>query len=138
MYSNGNNSDYKEPLGPVSEEHTRVERLARHNFLERQRRNDVNEKFITLKNKIPELRPLEEVPRIMIIDKATEYVKSLQAIEQNLMSELEIQKMMNKRLLNTRNLIEMGMFGKHHEHNFSTDQYSSQNGSDSEEIDIMT
>ncbi len=70
-----------------------------HNVLERKRRKNVKEMFITLKNKIPELQALERVPRVMILNKAAEYVKGLQVQEQQLMIELEKQRRINEYLL---------------------------------------
>ncbi len=120
MHSNGKNSNYEESLDYVSEEQTRVDHLACHNFLERKRRNNISDTFITLKNEIPELQPMEEVPRIMILNKAIEYVKGLKEKQQQLMSELEEQKEINEHLLGRRNLLEMDISSKH-ENGSSTD-----------------
>ncbi len=76
-----------------------VELRAQQNNVEHNRRNDLKSSFVMLKNKIPELLTLERVPNITILNKAIEYVQSLQTTEQLLLRELEYQRKINEHLV---------------------------------------
>ncbi|NXM72912.1 MYCN protein, partial [Serilophus lunatus] len=65
------------------------ERRRNHNILERQRRNDLRSSFLTLRDHVPELVKNEKAVKVVILKKATEYVHSLQAEEQELLLEKE-------------------------------------------------
>ncbi|XP_074065155.1 N-myc proto-oncogene protein [Macrotis lagotis] len=63
------------------------ERRRNHNILERQRRNDLRSSFLTLRDHVPELVRNDKAAKVVILKKATEYVRSLQAEEQRLQAE---------------------------------------------------
>ncbi|KAM9317139.1 N-myc proto-oncogene protein [Gastrophryne carolinensis] len=65
------------------------ERRRNHNILERQRRNDLRSSFLTLRDHVPELVKNDKAAKVVILKKATEYVHSLQAEEENLLQERE-------------------------------------------------
>uniref|UniRef100_A0A4W3ILR8 BHLH domain-containing protein n=1 Tax=Callorhinchus milii TaxID=7868 RepID=A0A4W3ILR8_CALMI len=65
------------------------ERRRTHNILERQRRNDLRSSFLTLRDQIPELVKNDKAAKVIILKKATEYVRSLQSEEHKLLSEKE-------------------------------------------------
>ncbi len=96
-HSSRNSSDSEDSEG----------RRAQHNVLERKRRNDLKSSFGTLKDKIPELQTQERAPKVMILNKATDYVYTLQTREQQLISELEYQQRTNERLLRKLRQLEM-------------------------------
>ncbi len=96
-HSSRNSSDSEDSEG----------RRAQHNVLERKRRNDLKSSFMTLKDKIPELQTQERAPKVMILNKATDYVYTLQTREQQLISELEYQQRTNERLLRKLRQLEM-------------------------------
>uniref|UniRef100_A0A8C5PUL8 BHLH domain-containing protein n=1 Tax=Leptobrachium leishanense TaxID=445787 RepID=A0A8C5PUL8_9ANUR len=58
-----------------------------HNTLERQRRHDMRASFITLRNHVPGLVRQDNVPKVVILTKATNYIHSLNAEEQRLLEE---------------------------------------------------
>ncbi|XP_044515180.1 N-myc proto-oncogene protein [Gracilinanus agilis] len=60
------------------------ERRRNHNILERQRRNDLRSSFLTLRDHVPELARNDKAAKVVILKKATEYVRALQAQEQQL------------------------------------------------------
>uniref|UniRef100_A0A8C3SD77 BHLH domain-containing protein n=1 Tax=Chelydra serpentina TaxID=8475 RepID=A0A8C3SD77_CHESE len=60
-----------------------------HNRRERQRRKAVWSRFLTLRDYVPELVKNESAAAILILNKATDYIHSLQAEEQKLLLEKE-------------------------------------------------
>lgn len=74
------------PRGSDSEDN---ERRRTHNILERQRRNDLRSSFLTLRDQIPELVKNDKAAKVIILKKATDYVRALQSEEQKLLSEKE-------------------------------------------------
>ncbi|KAM5262998.1 N-myc proto-oncogene protein [Ctenodactylus gundi] len=65
------------------------ERRRNHNILERQRRNDLRSSFLTLRDHVPDLVRNEKAAKVVILKKATEHVRALQAEEQRLLAEKE-------------------------------------------------
>uniref|UniRef100_A0A8C5V0U9 MYCN proto-onco, bHLH transcription factor n=1 Tax=Microcebus murinus TaxID=30608 RepID=A0A8C5V0U9_MICMU len=76
-------------LSPRNSDSEDSERRRNHNILERQRRNDLRSSFLTLRDHVPELVKNEKAAKVVILKKATEYVHSLQAEEQQLLQEKE-------------------------------------------------
>uniref|UniRef100_A0A8C0S9G2 Myc proto-oncogene protein n=1 Tax=Canis lupus familiaris TaxID=9615 RepID=A0A8C0S9G2_CANLF len=76
-------------LSPRNSDSEDSERRRNHNILERQRRNDLRSSFLTLRDHVPELVKNEKAAKVVILKKATEYVHSLQAEEQQLLLEKE-------------------------------------------------
>ncbi|XP_003787452.1 N-myc proto-oncogene protein [Otolemur garnettii] len=76
-------------LSPRNSDSEDSERRRNHNILERQRRNDLRSSFLTLRDHVPELMKNEKAAKVVILKKATEYVHSLQAEEQQLLQEKE-------------------------------------------------
>ncbi|XP_069742449.1 N-myc protein isoform X2 [Narcine bancroftii] len=74
------------PRGSDSEDN---ERRRTHNILERQRRNDLRSSFLTLRDQIPELVKNDKAAKVIILKKATDYVRALQSEEQELLLEKE-------------------------------------------------
>ena len=114
-----------------------AEQRDNHNVLERKRRKNLKETFINLKNTIPELQALRRVPNVMILNKAAEHVKSLQVQEQLHIRELEEQRRINEHLLLRKHLLWMDIYGDSGFYG-TISKHSSENSSDSEDIDIMT
>ncbi|EHB08967.1 N-myc proto-oncogene protein [Heterocephalus glaber] len=75
------------------------ERRRNHNILERQRRNDLRSSFLTLRDHVPELVRNEKAAKVVILKKATEYVRALQAEEQRLLREREALQARQQQLL---------------------------------------
>ncbi|KAH1181111.1 N-myc proto-oncogene protein-like [Mauremys mutica] len=59
------------------------------NCLERQRNKDLRSSFLTLRDHVPELVKNEKVAKILILNKATDYIHSLQTEEHKLLLEKE-------------------------------------------------
>ncbi|XP_004482630.2 N-myc proto-oncogene protein [Dasypus novemcinctus] len=76
-------------LSPRNSDSEDSERRRNHNILERQRRNDLRSSFLTLRDHVPELVKNERAAKVVILKKATEYVRALQAEEQQLLLEKE-------------------------------------------------
>ncbi|XP_069881081.1 N-myc proto-oncogene protein [Dipodomys merriami] len=76
-------------LSPRNSDSEDSERRRNHNILERQRRNDLRSSFLTLRDHVPELVKNEKAAKVVILKKATEYVRALQAEEQQLLLEKE-------------------------------------------------
>ncbi|KAI4880385.1 hypothetical protein NFI96_023310 [Prochilodus magdalenae] len=60
-----------------------------HNVLERQRRNELKLSFFALRDEIPEVANNEKAAKVVILKKATECIRSMQADEQRLLSVKE-------------------------------------------------
>ncbi|XP_010627422.1 N-myc proto-oncogene protein, partial [Fukomys damarensis] len=75
------------------------ERRRNHNILERQRRNDLRSSFLTLRDHVPELVRNDKAAKVVILKKATEYVRALQAEEQQLLREKEALQARQQQLL---------------------------------------
>lgn len=72
---------------------------ATHNVLERKRRNDLRYSFQTLRDQIPDLEDNERAPKVNILKKSTEYIKSLKDEESKLISMKDAEKEKRKALL---------------------------------------
>ncbi|XP_004642410.1 N-myc proto-oncogene protein [Octodon degus] len=75
------------------------ERRRNHNILERQRRNDLRSSFLTLRDHVPELVRNDKAAKVVILKKAAEYVRALQAAEQQLLLEKEALQARRRQLL---------------------------------------
>lgn len=60
-----------------------------HNVLERQRRNELKLSFFALRDEIPEVANNEKAAKVLILKKATECIRSMQADERRLISVKE-------------------------------------------------
>uniref|UniRef100_H0VZT9 MYCN proto-onco, bHLH transcription factor n=1 Tax=Cavia porcellus TaxID=10141 RepID=H0VZT9_CAVPO len=74
-------------VSPRNSDSEDSERRRNHNILERQRRNDLRSSFLTLRDHVPELVHNEKAAKVVILKKATEHVRALQAAEQQLLLE---------------------------------------------------
>ncbi|KAL4597485.1 N-myc proto-oncogene protein [Arapaima gigas] len=72
------------PRGSDSED---SERRRNHNILERQRRNDLRSSFLTLRDHVPELACNEKAAKVVILKKAAEFLRALEADERRLALE---------------------------------------------------
>jgi Myc proto-oncogene protein len=80
--------------GTESEEDAR---RASHNVLERKRRNDLKNSFDILRMGIPDLEENVRAPKVVILRKAVEYIKSLQTTDKKYDNEiLKEQKRFNR------------------------------------------
>ena len=74
-------------------------RRASHNVLERKRRNDLKNSFDILRSRIPELEENQRAPKVIILRKATEYIKAMQVSEKHTSEELIREKARHSRLM---------------------------------------
>ncbi|XP_069076841.1 myc proto-oncogene protein isoform X1 [Pleurodeles waltl] len=81
-----NNRKCTSPRTSDSEEN---DKRRTHNVLERQRRNELKMSFFALRDQIPEVADNEKAPKVVILKKATEYTRTIQADEQRLLAEKE-------------------------------------------------
>lgn len=83
-------------------------RRASHNVLERKRRNDLRNSFDMLRLQIPELEENARAPKVIILRKASEYIRSIQKkdirIKDDLLKEQARQKKLLERLAYVRSL----------------------------------
>uniref|UniRef100_A0A1A7WY86 Myelocytomatosis oncogene b n=3 Tax=Iconisemion striatum TaxID=60296 RepID=A0A1A7WY86_9TELE len=56
-----------------------------HNILERQRRNELRVSFLSLRDKVPELKDKEKTPKVVILKKATEFIMELSEEEDRML-----------------------------------------------------
>ena len=68
------------------------------NVLEQKRRNNLKSRFHELRDHIPELNSLQRVPKVVILEKATEYIWSLRGTQSKLKSKLKHIQRKNKKL----------------------------------------
>ncbi|XP_075423904.1 N-myc protein-like [Ascaphus truei] len=71
----------------------------KHTVLERQRRNNLTTRLLTLKHNVPELVNNDKAAKAFILKKATEYIHSLQADNQKLLQAKEKLQARQQRLL---------------------------------------
>lgn len=76
-------------LGPRNLELEYIERRRNHNMMERQRRDSMRSSFLILRDLVPELAHNEKASKVVILKKATEYIRTLQADEYKLRMERE-------------------------------------------------
>lgn len=62
---------------PQSSDCEDTDKRKTHNFLERKRRNDLRSRFLALRDEIPGLVDCPKTPKVVILTKATEYLRSL-------------------------------------------------------------
>ncbi|XP_074642250.1 transcriptional regulator Myc-1-like [Tubulanus polymorphus] len=72
---------------------------AQHNVLERQRRTDLKMSFFTLRDLLPDLHKNERAPKVVILQRAAEYVQSLTRMHKRLQSELQQEENRKRRLI---------------------------------------
>ncbi|XP_005993959.1 protein L-Myc-1b [Latimeria chalumnae] len=70
-----------------------------HNFLERKRRNDLRSRFLALRDQVPELTDNSKTPKVVILSKATEYLRILTANEKRMTLEKKQLKIRQQHLL---------------------------------------
>uniref|UniRef100_A0A8C5MBR2 MYCL proto-onco, bHLH transcription factor n=1 Tax=Leptobrachium leishanense TaxID=445787 RepID=A0A8C5MBR2_9ANUR len=58
-----------------------------HNYMERKRRNDLRSRFMELREKVPGLSHSSKTSKVVVLSKATEYLKGLITEEQRLLNE---------------------------------------------------
>ncbi|XP_059412600.1 protein L-Myc-1b-like [Carassius carassius] len=66
-----------QPSSPQSSDCEDTDKRKTHNFLERKRRNDLRSRFLALRNEIPGLVDCPKTPKVVILTKATEYLRTL-------------------------------------------------------------
>ncbi|XP_026862105.2 protein L-Myc-1b [Electrophorus electricus] len=66
-----------QPSSPQSSDSEDLDRRKNHNFLERKRRNDLRSRFLALRDEIPGLVDCPKTPKVVILTKATEYLRLL-------------------------------------------------------------
>lgn len=76
---------------PESKRHT-------HNVLERKRRNELKSSYQELREEIPDLNENDKTPTGVILNRACEYIATLQEEEASLLAELALAKLENARL----------------------------------------
>lgn len=67
------------PSSPQSSDCEDTDKRKTHNFLERKRRNDLRSRFLALRDEIPGLVDCPKTPKVVILTKATEYLRTLHA-----------------------------------------------------------
>ena len=80
------------------EDNSDIGKRAYHNVLERRRRDDLRTSFHLLRERVPEIESNERAPKMMILNKSTEYITELTRTHQNLVSELQRQKQHHEQL----------------------------------------
>ncbi|XP_039596189.1 protein L-Myc-1b isoform X2 [Polypterus senegalus] len=66
---------------PQSSDTEDTDKRKTHNYLERKRRNDLRSRFLALRDEIPELEDCPKTPKVVILTKATEYLRELHSKE---------------------------------------------------------
>ncbi len=66
-----------QPSSPQSSDCEDTDKRKTHNFLERKRRNDLRSRFLALRDEIPGLVDCPKTPKVVILTKATEYLRTL-------------------------------------------------------------
>ncbi|KAI5621576.1 protein L-Myc-1b, partial [Silurus asotus] len=66
-----------QPSSPQSSDSEDMDRRKNHNYLERKRRNDLRSRFLALRDEIPGLLDCPKTPKVVILTKATEYLRQL-------------------------------------------------------------
>ncbi|KAM3932924.1 protein L-Myc [Leptodactylus fuscus] len=70
-----------------------------HNYMERKRRNDLRSRFQELKEEVPSLANATKTPKVVVLSKATEYLKDLISAEQRLAAEKQKLRARHQQLL---------------------------------------
>ncbi|NXM28954.1 MYCL protein, partial [Oxyruncus cristatus] len=64
-----------------------VAKRKNHNYLERKRRNDLRSRFLALRDQVPGLASCPKTPKVVILSKSSEYLRSLISAERRLAAE---------------------------------------------------
>ncbi|KAK6474313.1 protein L-Myc-1b-like [Huso huso] len=87
------------PASPQSSDTEDTDKRKTHNYLERKRRNDLRSRFLALRDQIPDLADCPKTPKVVILTKATEYLKVLHASEKHKTQERKQLKCRQQQLL---------------------------------------
>ncbi|MBN3272238.1 MCL1B protein, partial [Polyodon spathula] len=87
------------PASPQSSDAEDTDKRKTHNYLERKRRNDLRSRFLALRDEIPDLADCPKTPKVVILTKATEYLKVLHASEKHKTQERKQLKCQQQQLL---------------------------------------
>ncbi|ROK35757.1 Protein L-Myc-1b [Anabarilius grahami] len=90
---------------PQSSDCEDTDKRKTHNFLERKRRNDLRSRFLALRDEIPGLVDCPKTPKVVILTKATEYLRSLHISDKQKAQEKKQLKSRQQQLL--RRLAEL-------------------------------
>lgn len=80
-------SPKSQPSSPQSSDSEDMDRRKNHNFLERKRRNDLRSRFLALRDEIPSLVDCPKTPKVVILTKATEYLRLLHITDKQKIQE---------------------------------------------------
>ncbi|XP_051949493.1 protein L-Myc-1b-like [Xyrauchen texanus] len=94
-----------QPSSPQSSDCEDTDKRKTHNFLERKRRNDLRSRFLALRDEIPSLVDCPKTPKVVILTKATEYLRTLHASDKQKAQEKKRLKSRQQQLL--RRLAEL-------------------------------
>ncbi|NP_001079460.1 protein L-Myc-1-B isoform X2 [Xenopus laevis] len=75
------------PLASGSSDSEDLAKRKNHNYLERKRRNDLRSRFLALREEVPSLSRSTKTPKVVVLSKATEFLKGLVIQEQQLTAE---------------------------------------------------
>lgn len=64
-----------------------VAKRKNHNYLERKRRNDLRSRFLALRDQVPGLASCPKTPKVVILSKSSEYLRSLISAERRMAAE---------------------------------------------------
>ncbi|XP_066573425.1 protein L-Myc-1b [Amia ocellicauda] len=93
------------PGSPQSSDTEDTDKRKTHNYLERKRRNDLRSRFLALRDEIPGLVDCPKTPKVVILTKATEYLRLLHASDKHKTQERKQLKSRQQQLL--RKLAEL-------------------------------
>lgn len=88
-----------QPASPQSSDSEDMDRRKNHNFLERKRRNDLRSRFLALRDEIPGLADCPKTPKVVILTKATEYLRLLHVTDKQKAQEKKHLKNRHQKLL---------------------------------------
>uniref|UniRef100_A0A671T9P2 Protein L-Myc-1b-like n=2 Tax=Sinocyclocheilus anshuiensis TaxID=1608454 RepID=A0A671T9P2_9TELE len=94
-----------QPSSPQSSDCEDTDKRKTHNFLERKRRNDLRSRFLALRDEIPGLVDCPKTPKVVILTKATEYLRTLHVSDKQKAQEKKQLKKRQQQLL--RRLTEL-------------------------------
>ena len=83
---------------PSSDSEDSEGKRTQHNVLERKRRDDLKNSFLSLRDNIPELHCQERAAKVVILKKATDHIHQLTKQDQTLQREMDIQKQKREHL----------------------------------------
>ncbi|XP_017548183.1 protein L-Myc-1b [Pygocentrus nattereri] len=104
-HTSSHHSLKSQPSSPQSSDSEDLDRRKNHNFLERKRRNDLRSRFLALRDEIPSLVDCPKTPKVVILTKATEYLRVLQISDKQKAQEKKQLKNRQQQLL--RRLAEL-------------------------------